>query len=122
MGKTVPSYRIALEMEIQRWKGFRKALNSEEDREAFETMMDMCRNNATASSNAVNPIIFEPMVMSILLSQLEKIRELENNLHEIFWLRSSAQPEKSQQQQDTPCTDSNKAVTKQIQGEFSGYG
>ena len=35
MGKTVPSYRMALEFEIERWKGFRKALQSEEEREAF---------------------------------------------------------------------------------------
>lgn len=69
MGKTVPAYRMALEWEIDRWKGFKKALNSEEDREAFETLMDMCRNNAAASSNACNPIIFEPMAMSILLAQ-----------------------------------------------------
>jgi hypothetical protein len=31
MGKTVPSYRMALEFEIERWKGFRKALQSKED-------------------------------------------------------------------------------------------
>ena len=59
MGKTVPSYRMALEMEIESWKGFRKALNSEEEREAFDELMDMCRNNAMASGNACNPIIFE---------------------------------------------------------------
>jgi hypothetical protein len=43
MGKTVPSYRMALEFEVERWKGFRKALQSGEDREAFEELMDMCR-------------------------------------------------------------------------------
>jgi hypothetical protein len=95
MGKTVPSYRIALEMEIQRWKGFRKALNSEEDREAFETLMDMCRNNATASGNACNPIIFEPMVMSIMLAHQKKLQELEYKLNEVLWQRVCAriQPE-----------------------------
>ena len=65
MGKTVPSFRMALEFEIERWKGFRKALDSEEDREAFEELMDFCRNNAMASGAACNPIIFESMVMSI---------------------------------------------------------
>ena len=49
MGKTVPSFRMALEFEFERWKGFRKALTSEEDREAFEELMDMCRNNAMAA-------------------------------------------------------------------------
>jgi hypothetical protein len=97
MGKTVPTYRMALELEIQMWKDFRKALNSEEDREAFETLMDMCRNNATASSNACNPIIFEPMVMSILLAHQKKLQDLECKLHEVLWQRicsSSAATEK----------------------------
>jgi hypothetical protein len=87
MGKTVPSYRIALEMEIQRWKGFRKTPHSEEDSEAFETMMDMCRNNAAASGNACNPIIFEPMVMSIMLAHQKKLQELKYSLNEVLWQR-----------------------------------
>jgi hypothetical protein len=121
MGKTVESYRIALEQEINRWSGFARALRRE-DLNAFEELLDMCRSFASESSNATNPIIFEPMVMSILLAQQEKIKELENELHEIFWLRSSAQTEKSPQQQDTPRADSNKTVAKQAQGGLSGYG
>jgi hypothetical protein len=80
MGKTVPSYRIALETEIDQWKGFRKALLNEEEREAFDELMDMCRNYASAGSSAANPIIFEPIVMSILLFQQRKIRSLEKLL------------------------------------------
>jgi hypothetical protein len=75
MGKTVPSFRVALEFEIDAWRGFRKALLSDEDREAFDELMDMCRNNAMAAGNACNPIIFEPMVMSILLCQQKKLRK-----------------------------------------------
>ncbi len=71
MGKTVESYRMAIEDEIARWKGFEKALRTE-DREAFEALMDACRNFASAGSNAVQPVIFEPMVMSILLSQQKR--------------------------------------------------
>ena len=80
MGKTVPSYRIAVEMEIDRWKSFKKALPSEEEREAFDELMDMCRNYASAGSSAANPIIFEPIVMSILLFQQRKICSLEKQL------------------------------------------
>jgi len=81
MGKTVPTYRMALEFEIEHWKGFRNALESSREKEAFEELMDMCRRNAMASSNACNPVIFEPMVMSILLAQERKIRELECKLN-----------------------------------------
>ena len=74
MGKTVPSYRMALEFEIEGWKGFRKALQSEEEREAFNWLMDLCSNNAMAGGAACNPVIFEPMVMSILLAQRKLLK------------------------------------------------
>jgi hypothetical protein len=79
MGKTVESYRMALEDEIHRCSGFEKALRTE-DRQAFEALMDACRNYASAGSNATNPILFEPMVISILLSQQVKISRLEKAL------------------------------------------
>jgi hypothetical protein len=76
MGKTVESYRMALEDEIHRWSGFEKALRIE-DREAFEELMDACRNFASAGSNATQPILFEPMILSILLHLQKKIMQLE---------------------------------------------
>jgi hypothetical protein len=79
MGKTVESYRMALEDEIHRWSGFQKVLRTE-DRQAFEALMDACRNYASAGSNATNPILFEPMVISILLSQQLKVSRLEKAL------------------------------------------
>ncbi len=79
MGKTVESYRMALEDEINRWKGFEKPLRIE-DKAAFDALMDACRNYASAGSNATNPILFEPMIMSILLSQQVKISRLEKAL------------------------------------------
>lgn len=79
MGKTVETYRMALEDEIRRWSGFAKALRSE-DREAFEALMDACRNYASAGSNAVQPILFEPMLMSMLLSQQIRLQKLQKEL------------------------------------------
>ena len=79
MGKTVESYRIALEDEISRWSGFVRALRKD-DREAFEELMDMCRSYASENSNATNSIVFEPMVMSILLGQHVRIQKLELQL------------------------------------------
>jgi hypothetical protein len=84
MGKTVPSYRIALEFEIARWKDFRKNLHAIEDMEAFDALMDMCRRHASASGSACNPLVFEPMVMSILLAQQKKLMMLEHKARAIF--------------------------------------
>jgi hypothetical protein len=79
MGKTVESYRIALDMEIQRWNNFARALRSD-DKEAFEQLMDACRNYASAGSNATRPILFEPMIISILLHQQKRLNTLEKEL------------------------------------------
>lgn len=80
MGKTVPSYRIALEHEISGWREFKKALDIQ-DQEVFEQLMDAARSYASASGCAVNPIIFEPMVISIMLHQQRKIEKLEKELN-----------------------------------------
>lgn len=77
MGKTVPSYRMALEDEIVKWKGFRKGLQTEEEQKAFDELMDSCRTNAMAGGNSCNPIIFEPMIMSIALSIQKRIDKLD---------------------------------------------
>jgi hypothetical protein len=82
MGKTVESYRMALDDEIHRWKGFANALRSE-DQTAFEELMDACRSFASAGSNATQPVIFEPMMMSILLFQQRKLIRLEKELNAI---------------------------------------
>ena len=79
MGKTVESYRMAIEDEIRRWNGFAKALRTE-DREAFEALMDACRSYASAGSNATQPVLFEPMILSILVSQQKQIMRLEKAL------------------------------------------
>jgi hypothetical protein len=71
---------MALDDEIRRWDGFAKALRGS-DREAFEELIDACRSFASAGSNATQPVIFEPMVMSILLFQQKKVARLEKELN-----------------------------------------
>lgn len=82
MGKTVESYRLALEDEISRWSGFERALRSD-DRVAFEAVMDACRSYASAGSNATQPILFESMVISIFVAQQKRIMQLEKRLDEL---------------------------------------
>jgi hypothetical protein len=85
VGKTVPSYRWALEDELAKWRSFRNALQTQNEREAFDELIDMCRGNSSASGAACNPIIFEPMIMSILIAQTKKMQELQCQLNEVLW-------------------------------------
>lgn len=82
MGRTVVSYRQALEGEISVWDGFRKALRMR-DAEAFDRMMNACRLHASAASMATRPVLFEAMMMSILLEQEKTIMELAEKLDRI---------------------------------------
>ncbi|HSQ53366.1 MAG TPA: hypothetical protein VLM82_02880 [Acidobacteriota bacterium] len=79
MGKTVESYRMALDQEAQRWSSFARALRKE-DRDTFEQLIDICRNYASAGSNATRPVLFEPMVLSILLDQQKTLNRLKKDL------------------------------------------
>jgi hypothetical protein len=82
MGRTVPSYRQALESEINRWEPFRKAL-CDKDSEAFTNMMNACRMHASAAGMATRPILSEAMFMSILLSQQKQISEIRESLEHL---------------------------------------
>jgi len=82
MGRTVPSYRQALESEIAHWDGFRKALRGR-DIEAFDKMMNACKLYASAGSMATRTILAEAMFMSILLSQQKELMEIRESLERL---------------------------------------
>ena len=82
MGRTVPSYRQALETEIGRWDGFRKALRGKE-LEAFDKMMNACKVYASAGSMATRSILVEAMFMSILLNQQKELMEIRESLERL---------------------------------------
>ncbi|MEM2947213.1 MAG: hypothetical protein QXN96_03120 [Candidatus Bathyarchaeia archaeon] len=82
MGRTVPSYRQALEAEIARWDGFRRALRGKE-LEAFDKMMNACKVYASAGGMATRPVLAEAMFMSILLSQQKELMEIRESLERL---------------------------------------
>lgn len=80
---------MALDREVQRWSGFARALRKE-DRAAFEQLIDICRNYASAGSNATRPVLFEAMVMSVLLHQQKLLNKLEKELNAVSLQSSSS--------------------------------
>jgi hypothetical protein len=82
LGRTVPSYRQALEEEIMRWESFRRALR-DKDSEAFDKLMVACRVYASAGGMATRPILTEAMFMSILVSQRKELMEIRESLERL---------------------------------------
>src|ERR687891_691998 len=88
MGRTIPSFRIALAMEKEDWKPFRNALDKS-DRKKFDEMFDIPRFYISACSNSVQYVRLHPILMSILhyhykqltecISEVERIEDRVNN-------------------------------------------
>jgi hypothetical protein len=82
LGRTIPSYRQALEAEIARWDGFRKALRGK-DIEAFDKMISACKAYASAGGMATRTVLVEAMFMSVLLSQQKELMEIRESLERL---------------------------------------
>jgi len=83
LGRTIPSYRVALEEEVKAWKGFQDSLRAS-DREIFENMLDQCRLYASAGSMAVRPKIIEAMFMTVLFAHHKMLKELNSIVQKIL--------------------------------------
>jgi len=82
MGRTIPSYRIAIDMEIAKWKPFKDALRKPE-KDIFENMLLRSKLYASAGGMAVRPIVLEAMVMTILLDHHIRLLELAAEIERI---------------------------------------
>jgi|ERR671911_518622 hypothetical protein len=72
MGRTIPSFRIALAMEKEEWKPFRNALDRS-DRKKFDEMWDLPKWYISACSNSVQYVRLHPILMSILLYHYKQL-------------------------------------------------
>jgi hypothetical protein len=73
---------MKLETEIDRWKGFMRALRRDGS-EAFEELMNYCRGYTMAAGAAVRPFITEAMFMSILLAQEKELGKIKYSLEKL---------------------------------------
>jgi hypothetical protein len=72
LGRTIPSFRIALGMEKEDWKPFRNALDKK-DRKEFDDMFDLPKFYISACSNSVQYVRLHPIMMSILLYHYKQL-------------------------------------------------
>jgi hypothetical protein len=82
MGRTVPSFRPALEHEIESWKEFKRALRPE-DQKIFNKLMNFARIHADAGSMSARPMLSEILFISFAVEQEKKIEMLEEKVKEL---------------------------------------
>jgi hypothetical protein len=79
MGRTIPSFRIASQMEYKEWKNFRRAL-TKADRKQFDDMFSISVLYNSACVCCANPIRIQPIIMSILLQHYKELSRLTKEL------------------------------------------
>ena len=81
-GRTVPSFRPALEHEIESWKDYKRALRPEEQK-IFNKLMNYARVHADAGSMSARPMLSELLFISIAIEQEKKIESFEKRMQEL---------------------------------------
>ena len=82
MGRTIPSWRIVVEMELEKLKRFRQFLRSEE-KEIFDDLLDQGRLYASFAGTMASPVKEIPLLISILFGQHKRLVELEKRINQI---------------------------------------
>ena len=75
VGRTVPSFRMAAEIERTRWTQFRSYLDKK-DRKMFDQMYDYVKLNNAACSNACRPVVIHAVLMSIIFEHYKQLTKL----------------------------------------------
>jgi hypothetical protein len=75
MGRTIPSYRIASEIEIWKWRTFRKTLDKQ-DRKIFDDMLSIAHLYNAAGTMACRPVLIHTILMSIIFEHYKQLTKL----------------------------------------------
>ena len=75
VGRTVPSFRIAAEIERTNWKQFRSYLDKK-DRKTFDQMYDCVKLHNTACMMACRPVVIHAVLMSIIFEHYKQLTRL----------------------------------------------
>ncbi|WP_371806193.1 hypothetical protein [Candidatus Lokiarchaeum ossiferum] len=82
MGRTLPSFRPALDMEIQSWINFKRGLHLE-DRPLFDQIMRYAKMHGDAGSLAARFLISENIWLSALIEQQKLIDKLSEKIEQL---------------------------------------
>ncbi len=76
MGRTVPTFTMVLQQELDGWSKFRRGLRKD-DQDALDELFRAARLQLAGSAYAARPVPFESIVMAMLVAQQRRIMALE---------------------------------------------
>jgi hypothetical protein len=75
VGRTVPTFRLAAEIERTKWKQFRSYLDKK-DRKMFDEMYDYFKLHSAACMMACRPVVVQSVLMSIIFQHYKQLTNL----------------------------------------------
>lgn len=79
MGRTMPSFRLALAEEEREWKPFRNSLNIH-DRKEFDSMFADARLYISACSYAAKPVRIQPIMLALVFHHYKQLARIAGQL------------------------------------------
>ncbi len=77
MGRTVPTYRQALEERLKRWEAFGRLLTTPEERAAFDRLRTSARRYVAQATYVGSPDLLESILLSVLLDLTRRVAAAE---------------------------------------------
>ena len=79
MGRTIPTWRIAVDQKIAELSRFKQFLRGE-DRAVFDELLTQCKLYAAEAGVLASPVKEVPLLLSMIFVHHEKLAELEKRL------------------------------------------
>lgn len=79
MGRSIPSFRMLIDIERLEWTNFKKEL-SKKDKQIFNKLFLIPKLYCHALSSLSNPITIEPIILSILFNNFKSINQIRKDL------------------------------------------
>jgi len=79
MGRTIPSWRVVVDDELEKLKRFREFLRLE-DKEVYDDLLNQCKLYATYAGSMASPVKEVPLIISMLFGQHKRLMELEKRI------------------------------------------
>jgi len=89
MGRTIPSWRMVAEMQLEKLKRFEMFLRAE-DKIIFDDLLDQGRLYASFAGTMCSPVKEIPLLMSMIFGQHKRLMELERRVDELTEARAKA--------------------------------
>jgi hypothetical protein len=76
MGRSIPSFRMLIDIERLNWGKFKETLSDKGDKKSFNRLFTIPKLYSHSLSNLSRPLIMEPIIMSVLFHNFKEVSKI----------------------------------------------